>query len=160
MLDLLGNGRPAGDILSRTVRVQLGGTEYAVPVRSIKANREWIAQVNGQTVALLKGLDSSGDDLGALMGLLGNQIDPLIDLLIAYDSTGVLPSRDEIEAIEPDASLDVLAAVQGVWRAANPLVGTAIESMTTGEALASASSTPTSSQPPNGAGRRARSKKN
>lgn len=160
MLDLLGNGRPAGDILSRTVRVTLGGTEYALPVRSIKANREWIAQVNSQTVALLKGLDTSGDDLGALMGLLGGQIDPLLDLLIAYDHTNVLPSKDEIEAIEPDASVDVLQAVQGVWRAANPLVGTAIASMTMGEALASDSSAPTSSPRPNGAGRRSKSKKN
>jgi hypothetical protein len=160
MLDLLGNGRPAGDILSRTVRITLGGKEYSLPVRSIKANREWLAKVNGQTVALLKGLDTSGDDLGALMGLLGNQIDPLIDLLLAYDSEGVLPTRDEIESIEPDASLDVLEAVQGVWRAANPLVGTSITSMTTGEALGNVSSVPTSSPPRNGAGRRSRSKKN
>jgi hypothetical protein len=159
MLDLIGNGRPAGDILSRVVRVTLGGKEYELPVRSIKANREWLATVNGQTAAMLTGLDTMGDDIEALLNALGNHIDPLIDLLTAYDHTGVLPSKDEIEAIEPDASLEVLDAVQGVWRAANPLLATAVETATRSEP-ANASSPPTSSPRPNGAGSRKRSRKN
>jgi hypothetical protein len=153
MLDLIGTGRPAGDILSRVVRFSLGGKTYVLPVRSIKANREWLATLNNQTAGILSGLESAGDNIPALFSLLANQVEPLIEILLSYDTAGVLPSKDEIETIEPDCSMDILAAVREVWRAANPLVVNAVE-VTTAEAPTSDSLEPTSSPPQPTAGRR------
>jgi hypothetical protein len=159
MLDVfdLTAGRPAGDILSRTVRVRLGGSEYELPVRSIKANRDWRAALNAGTASLVSGLADSGDDFGAIYAALASQMDTLIDLLLSYDTSSILPTKDEIEAIEPDCSLDIVAAVREVWRAANPLVVTSLTAM---ETPASASSEPTSSPPTSTAGRRRKSKTN
>ena len=159
MLDFAGTGRPAEALLSRTIRFSIGGTEYTLPVRSIKANREWKETVNAGTAGILSGLEASGDNIAALLNVLSNQIDPLLDALLSYDQTGVLPSREEIEAIEPDCSLEIVAAVQEVWRAANPLVATAVEQAKTGEAMTNGSSRPTSSPRPSTAGRPRRSKR-
>jgi hypothetical protein len=119
--------RPAEDVLSRVVRITLGGTEYQLPVRSIRANRDWKERLDSTTTGLLTALDVSEDDLAAIYAALASQTDSLIDLLLSYDNSGVLPTRDELEAIEPDVSLDVLAAVREVWRAANPLVAKSLE---------------------------------
>jgi len=159
MLDIIGTGRPAGDILSRVVRFSIGGTQYQLPVRSIKANREWIATLNDRTAAILQGLEEAGNDIAAMYASLSDQVGPLIEMLIAYDMSGVLPTRETIEDIEPDCSLDIVAAVREVWRAANPLVATAL-ALTTDEAPANGSSEPTSSPPRNTAGRRRKSKTN
>jgi hypothetical protein len=151
-------GRPAGDILSRVVRFSLGGQTYELPVRSIKANREWKAALDQRTQAFLSGLESSGDDMASIFGLLAGQADTLIDLLLSYDTVGVLPTREAIEDIEPDASHDIVAACREVWRAASPLV---VTSMTTlmREIETSVSSPPTNTpQPPTATARRRKSK--
>lgn len=162
MIDIFKEGprapRPAGDILSRLVRITIGGTEYELPVRSIKANREWKAALNEKTQGLLNGLDASKDDLGAIFSVLANQIDDLIDLLVSYDTAGILPSRDEIEEIEPDPSRDIVTAVGEVWRAANPLVVTAMTGILAATTETAASSPPTSSPPASITGRRTRSR--
>lgn len=155
MIDLFGT-RPADQIVSRTVRITLGGTPYELPVRSIRANREWKERLNAKTAALVTSLDSSGDDIAAVLGVLSTQIDDMIDLLVSYDTAGVLPSREEIEEIEPDPSGEIVAAVREVWRAANPLVATAIESAAS--TLTPPSSPPTSTRPVPMAGSRRKSK--
>lgn len=159
MIDVFTGVRPAGDILSRVVRFSLGGTEYVLPVRSIKANREWKATLDERTTGLLSGLEASGNDLSAIFGLLAAQIDDLIDMLLAYDTTDVLPTKDAIESIEPDASLDVLQAVREVWRAANPLVDTTMQSLM--ETIPEPDSSPPTSTPvrPTGTARPKRSTK-
>lgn len=157
MLDVfdLNPGRPAGDVLSRVVRVVIGGTEYVLPVRSIKANREWREALNAGTAGLLSGLTAADDDVGAIYAALAGQMDTLIDLLLGYDTSGVLPTKDQIEAIEPDCSLDIVYAVKEVWRAANPLVVTSLAAMETTD---SGSSEPTSSPPAPTAGSRKKSR--
>ncbi len=120
--------RSAEDVLSRSVRVTIGGQEYVLPVRSMRANREWKQRLDATTSGLLSALEASEDDLSAIYAALAAQADDLIDLLVSY-APDVLPSRDEIEDIEPDASMDVLAAVREVWRAANPLVAMSLEAM-------------------------------
>ena len=159
MLDVfdLTAARPAGDILSRVVRVTIGGKEYELPVRSIKGNREFREGLEAGTQSVLNALDSKAD-LSGVFDVLATQLPLLLDLLIAYDTSGVLPSKDEIEAIEPDCSLDVVNAVREVWRAANPLVVTTLRAMD--ETLASPSSEPTSSPPARTAGSRRKSKSN
>lgn len=151
-------GRPAGDILSRVVRVSLGGQTYELPVRSIKANREWKASLNARTASFIGGLEAAGEDSEAIYGQLAGQIDQLLDMLLSYDTAGVLPTRDEIESIEPDASQDIVAAVREVWRAANPLVATTMKMLTEviGTSVSSlATSTP---RPPTATGRRRKSR--
>lgn len=142
MLDVIAPTRSAEDILSRVVRVKLGGQTYELSVRSIRANREWKANLDARFASLVAGLDAA-DDRVALFELLSHQVDDLIELLTAYDTAGVLPSRDDIEGIEPDVSVELVAAVREVWRAANPLVATGIDRLTP----TAPSSPPTSSQP-------------
>jgi hypothetical protein len=137
--------RPAGDVLSRVVRVTLGGQTYELPVRSIKANREWKAALDQQTQAFLSGLEGSGDDVSTIFGLLSGQADTLIDLLLSYDTAGVLPTREAIENIEPDASQDIVAACREVWRAASPLVVTSMTSFLA--AITESDSSPPTSTP-------------
>jgi hypothetical protein len=151
--------RPAEDVLSRVVRITLGGTEYQLPVRSIRANRDWKERLDSTTTGLLTALDVSEDDLAAIYAALASQTDSLIDLLLSYDNSGVLPTRDELEAIEPDVSLDVLAAVREVWRAANPLVAKSLE-LISSLATAPDSSPPSSGPPRRTAGARRRSGRN
>jgi hypothetical protein len=155
--------RPAGDVLGRVVRVRLGGQEYVLPVRSIRANREWKAQLDALTAAKVEAVTLvEGDSVSQLEQILSildhDDIDKLIDLLLSYDTAGVLPSREAIEDLEPDASLDVMSACREVWRAASPLVDTVLGAME--RTLRPTGSMPTSSPRPSTAGRRKRSTAN
>lgn len=156
--------RSAEDILGRTIHIVLGGTPYTLPVRSIKANREWKASLDGELAGMLTGIEAmeSMTEVAEVMNTLVREIDDmvgrLIDLLVSYDTSGVLPSRDAIEEIEPDASADVLEACREVWRAANPLVVGALSAIATLEPPTSASSLPTNTPPPSTAGRRKKSR--
>jgi len=154
MLDFYANPRPAEGILSRTLRVTLNETIYELPVLRIAGNRRWKAQLDQVTISLVDQLEGAGDDLPGILAALGSQTDALLDLLISYDETHVLPDRAVIEDTVYDDEL--LRAVQEVWRAANPLV---VTSMATMEAAirTSASSTPTNTSPRPTAGRRKRS---
>jgi hypothetical protein len=133
------------------VRVVLGDQTYVLPVRSMRANREWRETLDAKTTDLLNGLDASGNDLSSIYSLLAGQRDEMIEMLLSYDTVGILPSRDEIEDIEPDASLQVLDAVREVWRAADPLVAIAVMTATIG-LMPSGSLEPTSSLPPSTTG--------
>jgi hypothetical protein len=158
MLDVIAP-RSAEDILSRVVRVTLGGQTYELPVRSIRANREWKANLEARLAMLVDRLtsaDEADDARAALNDALASQVDDLIELLIAYDTAGVLPSREQIEEIEPDATMAIVMAVREVWRAANPLVATAIGRMA--ETPTEPSSPPTSSPPVSITGPRKRSR--
>ncbi len=157
MLDVLGP-RPADLIVSQTVRITLAGTTYELPVRSIRANREWKERLNAKTAGLLSALDDT-EELPAVLALLSGQAPDLVEMLCAYDTAGILPSADEILDLEPDPSVEVLAAVREVWRVANPLAATALATV---ESVipTSPSSPPTSTPRPPTATRRAKSRKN
>jgi hypothetical protein len=149
-------GRSAEDVLSRTVRLSFGGREFTLPVLTIAGNRRWLARVDAELGRVLDGLRARGQTPD-LLGVLNGQIDQMLDLLIAYDTSNVLPPRDELAelAYEPE----LLKAIQEVWRAANPLVAIALSRLHL-EAVTSDSSAPTSSPPRPGAGRRRRSTAN
>jgi len=171
MLDLIGNDRPAGDVLSRVVRLSLAGTEYALPVLTIGGNRRWQRQLDARLAGIMSALEAGGDDIGRVFAALNTQVDDLLTLLISYECTPrsegqpcehtvhVLPDRQVLEdTIYED---ELVAACQEVWRAANPLVATTVDALTRmGVAALSDSSEPMSSPPPNTAGRRPRSKRN
>lgn len=158
MLDVIAK-RPAEDLIGRVVRVTLGGQTYELPVRSIRANREWKAGLDARLSAVLSRIESSDaadDARAALVAALSSQLDDLIEMLIAYDTSGVLPTREAIEDIEPDATLDIVRAVREVMRAASPLVVTALDRVTATQS--SPSSPPTSSRPVSITGPRRKSK--
>jgi hypothetical protein len=155
--------RPAADVLARVVRVSLGGTVYELRVRSIRANREWKARLDSEIVTSLHAIDAADDgNVAAVIAALEPYLEPLLDVLLAYDADGVLPSKDAILDIEPDATLEIFVAIREVWRAASPFVGMALAALTstTPEPTTSGSSTPTSTSPRSTAGSRGRSRKN
>lgn len=158
MLDLFGS-RPADQIVSRTIRITLGGKPFELPVRSIRKNREWAASLDARFAGAVAGLDAAGDDLSAILGLFQSQSDVLLELLLSYDSAGVLPSKDEIEDMEPNPTGEIVVAVREVWRAVNPFLVTAVETAAA-EIPVEPSSPPTSTPRRATASRRGKSKTN
>lgn len=141
-------GRPAGDILSRVVRIRLSGQEFVLPVRSIRFNREWKAGLEAQSAGVIDELTSAGNDWERIAGVLVQDIEPYIDFLVSY-APDVL-TRDAIEEMEPDPSMDVITACREVWLAATPLAAIAIGNMKAQiETMLASDGLPlTSSQPP------------
>jgi hypothetical protein len=147
--------RAAEDILGRTVRLTLGRREWVLPVLTIAGNRRWKSTLDGQLSSVLTALRKSGGKVPRLYEVLQGQVDQMVDLLIAYDETHVLPEREEL--LETAYEDELMAAIQEVWRAANPLVAMAARNATM---MAAASSMPTSSPPPSTAGPQASSSPN
>jgi hypothetical protein len=133
--------RSAADILAGRIRVLLGGVIYELPVLSRAASRTWRETLDLRFIALSADLERAGDNAAEVLARLLAETDAMLDMLYAYDQTGVLPSRDLLEGTASDP--EILHAVIEVWRAANPLAATlaeTIEPPTSG----------TSSEPPSG----------
>ena len=147
--------RSVEDILAERVRLVIGGEAYVLPALSIAANEAWKAGLEGDFVNLMTALQTAGDDVPAIVAILTRDPDWLIDHLIGYDRSGILPDRAHLrEGLTP---LGVLRAVVEVWQAANPLadIGTLGFAMT---GTPSSDTPPPSSSPRRPtAGRRARS---
>lgn len=111
--------RSAADILAGRVRVTLGGTTHDLPVLPRGPSKRWLEQLDARFATLAAQL-SEAADTPAIMGLLVTETDALYDMLLSYDQSGVLPSRDEIDETATDAQ--ILQAVLEVWRAVHPLV--------------------------------------
>lgn len=114
--------RSAQDVLSGRIRLSLGGQPYVLPVRSIAANREWKEQWDSTVGARIA--DIPDDKPGEMFVALGEGADDLLTLLISYDHTGVLPSREALEQVATPPEL--LIGILEVWAAANPLLGMAL----------------------------------
>lgn len=145
--------RSPEDILAGRVRVMLGGTTHILPVLPRGPSKRWLEQLDDRFAALAMSLDAAADT-PAIMSLLVSETEALYDLLLSYDQSGILPSRDEIDETATDAQ--ILQAVLEVWRAVHPLVASVIEgaSATRGpssgpptSSLASTAGGPTSSMP-------------
>lgn len=163
MLDVFAP-RPAGDVLSRSVRITLGDTEFVLAVLFVAGNERWLAALNAKFDGLTDRLVAAGRDTAAIYNALGDQPDDLIELLISYDTDGgrrpgVLPSAPEIKELTYET--DLLIAAREVWRAASPLVVMRVAEglRLMDEAQTSASSLPTSSPPTSTRGRQRRSAK-
>jgi hypothetical protein len=110
--------RPVEDVLAERVRLVIGGETFDLPVLTIAENRAWKERSDlalGMFVATI----SLTDDLSKALDAFDGYDDTLMDLLLSYDTTGALPSRDEIE--EGLTPLGLFRAVSEVWRAARPL---------------------------------------
>lgn len=152
MLDEFGPERTVDDVIHGVLRVRLGGETYVLPVRSIASNRRWVESLDAEMGVLLRAITDAGEDYGALTAaLLAVGAEQLLDLVIAYDETGLLPPREDLEEItQPHQAL---MAVIGIRRVQNPLADAGLAAASS--AIAGMSSpAPTSSPPTNGVSHR------
>lgn len=146
--------RSVEDILAERVRLSVGGREFILPSLNLDDTEAWLTSINAEVAGLLAAVDADVD-LGSLLAQLQSRQSALLDLLVSYDKTGVLPPLDELrKGLTP---MGLIRSVLEVWRAANPLVDIALSGLSTSGLATIASPTPTSSRPRNGTGRRARS---
>jgi hypothetical protein len=148
--------RSAEDILSGRVRLVIGEAVYDLPALPITKNRLWKEDIDTRLTLLIGGLDAAGTDTAAILTLLSAASDQLMDLLLSYDQSRVLPPREELEEVMTEAQL--LSAVLEVWTAANPLVGMGLSAMPMPAPQTNNSSPPTSLRRRRTAGPRASSK--
>lgn len=110
--------RSVEDVLAERVRLVIGDTTYDLPVLTIRENRAWKGRMDAELGYLLARLAVT-DDTDATLALFDGSEDVWLDLLVSYDTTGVLPRRAVIEdGLTP---LGLVRAVLEVWRAARPL---------------------------------------
>lgn len=112
--------RTAADILAGRVRIYLGGSTYDLPVLPRGPAKRWLEQLDARFATLAVGLSAAADDTPEIMAMLVAETDAMYDVLVSFDDTHILPSRDEIEETATDAQ--ILHAVLEVWRAVHPLV--------------------------------------
>lgn len=143
--------RSLADVFSETVRIRVGQDVYVLPVLPIRENREWKGSMEAVMIGFLADAAREGDDQGAVLTALARDPAPLLDLLVSYDRSGVLPPRDVLEATMTDVGL--IVAVMEVWRAANPLVDTGLAWIETGPPDQSDTPEPMSGPPPTTDGR-------
>jgi hypothetical protein len=155
MLDSIIGSRSVEAILAGHCRVVLGGQEYLLPDLPNRANREWLASFSGDLGGLMSSLDANQDNVSAILAALTAASDQVLELLMSYDRTSVLPSREWVD--ENATPREIVYAVMGVWQAANPLVGIALSGVIP---TSSTPSVPTSSSSPTTATRGRRSRKN
>ena len=154
MLESFGPERTVEDVLAGRLRVTLGGQPYVLPVRSIASNRRWVESLDAELGGLMASLSVAGADYSSLTAAF-EQVgaEQLLGLVIAYDETGVLPSREDLE--ETTKPHEALMAVMGIRRVQNPLADAGLAAAGVAPAIAGMS-TPalTSSPPTNGTSRR------
>lgn len=163
MLDLFGAfgqidlARSATDIAAGRVRLTFGGTTYTLPVRSIRANREWKESLDERLTGMLGVLTTAGEDSSAILMALARATGPMLDALVDYDQARVLPPREDLEGLATE--MEIVRAIAEVWLAANPLLVVAATQMVRQAGAPSGSSKPTNSPQPSTAGRRRKSKR-
>lgn len=111
--------RSAADIIAGRIRVVLGNVPYELPVLPRGASKRWLDELDSGYVALGAALDEAGNDTPSLIAAVYSQQDALLDMLLSYDQTHVLPERSHLAEYATDA--EIFRAVVEVWRAANPL---------------------------------------
>ena len=105
--------RTPEDVLGRRYRIRLGGRQYVLPVLTIAENEEWQRSLDGEVQRYLDDQDATP---GQLLEALA-KVD-VLGLLYSYDTSGVLPPREEIEReVYPD---ELLLAAREVRLLANP----------------------------------------
>jgi hypothetical protein len=110
--------RSVEDILAERIRLVIGGETYDLPVLPIRENRAWKERMDLELGWLVAKV-SSDADASVILRLFDGSEALFMDLLQSYDTSGVLPPREVIEAgLTP---LGLIRAVLEVWRAARPL---------------------------------------
>ena len=155
--------RSAEDIFAGRIRLNLGGTEYVLPTLVIEDEEAWLAKMESSPLAAVLG--NAVSDSEAVLALMASSTAtvPILDALYAYDTSGVLPPREELR--RSARPIEAVRALLEVWQAAHPLLGISLlgmqemsrslESLTPGPSPAPMSSPPTPM-----AGRRRKSARN
>jgi hypothetical protein len=127
MFDELIPSRSVEDILAGRLSVSLGGTTYVLPELAMEATDEWAQSIDERLRGLLSLIDNMGEGSGMLdlfTAAAGFQ-DDMLDTLIAFDTTSVLPSRAEIRKLATHTQL--MFALMGVWASTkSPLAATVV----------------------------------
>ena len=152
-----GAERSAQDILSRSLRLTLGGEERVLAVLFIAGNERWREYERAQTSEFITSLEIAGNDPRQILAEFGTQVDLQLDLLYAYDTdcghrVGVLPAREVLKESLYEDELEM--ALREVVKAANPKAVAAASLMAQ---VMKASSERSSSSPPSTAGTRRKS---
>lgn len=134
--------RSAEDIFAERVRVTLCGREFVMPVLPMGPEETWKAALDTSLDPALAQIADT-NDLGTAVELLERYPQQLVDALVAYDRSGVLPPREEI--IAGTTKLGILRAVLEVRQAANPLAAIGLAMMMAGRP--DSGSSPRSSSP-------------
>jgi hypothetical protein len=147
--DLFPEPRSAEDVLGKRIRLVIDGETYTLPVLPIRENRVWSDRLDGEIQRVFGQVDMAGDDINALFAALAAAPGRFMDMLYLYDMSGVLPPKDELEAVWTE--VDLLTACLEVWRAAHPLVDIGLALMETTARQANAWRERMSSRQPSGA---------
>lgn len=149
---------------SGAIRLAMGGQVRLLPVLPIVHNREWTATFAEAVKAVLSDLGSRLSTLDQVVWELASNVDQMVDMLVAYDRTGVLGGKEWIE--QHAAPRDVYHAFRQVTVAAFPTVEDLMRHapelrLTLMQALVQTATSSTSTKPsqPNTGGRRRASKR-
>ena len=147
---MLEGERSAQDVLSRSLRLTLGGTEHVLQVLFIAGNERWREFERKTTSEFVTALEISGETTRGIIDAWNTQTDLQLDLLYAYDTDcglreGTLPPREVLKEQLYEDELE--AALREVVRAANPKAYSAVGAVRQAvEAIRSME--PSSGQPP------------
>lgn len=109
--------RSMTDVIAGVFRIRLARQDFVLPVLTYGENDEWEATLDAD----LQPLIADETDAGQALELLKQYGDKLVDLIYAYDRTGVLPPIAELRPhIYPN---EALLAVWEVRAALNPTLG-------------------------------------
>lgn len=145
--------RSVEDVLAGRLRLSLGGEVYVLPVRSIAENRVWVESVEARLGAQTAALADATDLAQAALALGAVTAEQMLELVLSYDVSGILPDYETAEAVVRPHEL--LAAVPLIGRVRHPLADLAV-AIAEAEAsrMSGLPSAPMSSSRRNMAGRR------
>jgi hypothetical protein len=93
-----------GTVMAAVLPVKVAGVARRLPILPRKAAREWRALWRERLAA-----ETSAEDLGRSFGEAAELTgDVLLDLIVAYDRTGYLGTRDEIDETASDREIRAL----------------------------------------------------
>lgn len=105
--------RPNGEV---GLEIVLGGEPYRLPVLSMRRNREWSEKYSAVLSGIVDGIGEP-KNLTEVAAIVNSHATSFMDMLIAYDYSGVLPDREWIDTHATDG--EVYSAIQQVT-VANP----------------------------------------
>lgn len=116
--------RSVEDVLTGTLRVRFGGTEFQMPVLVIEKADAWRNRLQSEFVAVVAALDGKTDAAGVL-AFMASHTPKMVELLRAYDGSAKLPDDEWLRknATEPE----VLRGFMLVLAASFPFIAAALD---------------------------------
>lgn len=116
--------RAVEDVLTGTLRMHFGPSEFTLPVLTIEKADAWRESLTKQFAVVVAALEGQTSAAGVL-AFLGSHTPSMMELLHEYDSDGLLPDDGWIRshATEPD----ILRAFMLVMAASFPFIAAALD---------------------------------